>query len=142
MVTPPPPPPEPPPQQPDEFAINVNSLVSRGSRPGFGGRVAGEYRRAKKSATKLPKFFLLIATVLWPLAAFGWGSVRSASQAVGWSYRAEGDVYVRLDGGDWMEGATMRILSGAAMFAGLVHVTMLYGFFALVCLAWWFYAKD
>lgn len=129
MSYPPLPPPEPPPQQPEQFA--------------FRSGIVGEYRRAKKSATKLPKFMLLAATVVWPLAAFGWGQVCYSSSMSG-VQKVAGDEYLVPWGSEkrLQSGQIVRMRADASRWEGIKNVSIGYAVIAAVCLAWWFYAQD
>lgn len=136
-------PPDPPSSPRDEFAFDTGSTVSHGRRTSIRDRVADEYRRAKRRPTKLPKFFLLAATIIWPIAAAGWGQVRYSwaiaerpkiepAEAIGLVLenrgRSGGDIY--------------QIRADSARWTGMQHVTIIYAVAAIGCLAWWFYVKD
>jgi hypothetical protein len=107
--------------------------------------VAKHYHAAKSSPTKFPKFLLLVATIAWPIAALGWGQVQYSLEMGKGEKIAGADLYMVVYVGgrrDVITGDLMRLHADNAWQAGLIHVTVLYGFTALLCLAWWFYAKD
>jgi hypothetical protein len=127
MVTPPPPQ---PPDPPENFSINVRG-------------VANEYRRAKKSPTKLPKFVLLAATIIWPLAAFGWGQVRYVAEMSTAKHVSSDEYLVRWGSETRLQsGQIVRLRASSARWLGMTHVSIAYAVVAIGCLAWWFYAKD
>ncbi len=142
MAYPQPPPPPPPLPEP-EPEIKIDTGRPATGRGSLRSRVAGEYRRAKKSATKLPKFFLLAATIIWPIAAAGWGQVRY-SWEMAEAKHFSADEYLVPYGSETrlQSGQTVRWRASLARWAGMTHVTIIYGVAVAGCLAWWFYVKD
>lgn len=155
-------PPDPPLPSRDEFAFDTNSPVNRGRRTSIRDRVADEYRRAKRRPTKLPKFFLLAATIIWPIG--GWLLAESLYyvQFAGLTYHEGTDTYelkhaeVPRTPGDsvqnlfatmeemqyFQDGQKVRLRANAAWQKGWRIASETYAIVALICLAWWFYAKE
>lgn len=84
-----------------------------------GPRIPPATRRSARKADKTPRLVLLVATICWPVVAFAWGAIR---------YRQSRP---------WGEFDAL-----AALRSGVSAATGLYMIVALICLAWWFYARD
>lgn len=94
---------------------------------------------AKKSKIHPAKRAMLIATILWPVLAFG-GCLMGSAGEMGKATKVADRVYYY--GGEWINQGEMLAICDRAGGQSAFNVTMLYGFTIVGFAVWWFATKP